>query len=327
MTISEIELLRNSLHAELIETHISWVLLSGNYAYKIKKPVIFSFLDFSDIETRRHFCQEEMRLNLRLSDIYLSVEAIRRRGEELTVGNGEGDVIDYAVRMKRMPSGKRMDLMIMKKTIRSEQVSDLAVKVAAFHRGIEASDKHEEKAFIKKRFRDILPVLGFVSDKFGPEFGLLIEKAIAYHESFMEQNFNYLDQRVDMGFKRDVHGDLHCQNIYLLEEPVVFDCIDFNEKYRLIDIISEVAFLCMDLEAYGRNDLSRLFIDTYKREIPCMNSVRDEELFRYYKIYRANVKIKVNGLRCMQAEELGLIDVEKMEMLRSYLLLFREYLR
>lgn len=327
MTEGEVQELVSALHASLIETHISYVILTEDRAYKIKKPVKFSFLDFSDLESRRDYCFEELNLNRRMSDIYLDVMPVRKEGKNWRISrDGSGELVDYAVCMKKMDANRRMDLMIRSKKITKENILKLAEKVAAFHQDTDVVNVAEDIHFINKRFKDIEAVSEWVGQEFGYESKRVIEKAVECHMIFVEKNFEYMDERVHRGFKRDGHGDLHTQNIYLYDDPVVFDCIEFNARYRQIDVMNEIAFLCMDLEAKGRNDLSLHFLKKYQESLPCIMDLRDEKLFLYYKLYRANVKVKVNGLRCMQGKKSAGYK-EHRALVSDYLNLMSDYLK
>jgi aminoglycoside phosphotransferase family enzyme len=327
MTAEEINDLTRSLNASLVETHISWVLLTTSRAYKIKKPVIFSFLDFSKLEDRQTFCLEEVKLNRRLTDIYLDVIPVRKNGRNINISkHDEGEVIDYAVCMKKMEANKRMDLAIKFKKITEADVNNLADKIASFHLGANVVTTPEDMHFVNKRFKDIEAVSDWVGHEFGYDRKHIIEKAVECHMAFVEKNFEIMDERVRRGFKLDVHGDLHNQNIYIYKDPVVFDCIEFNPKYRQIDVMNEIAFLCMDMEAKGRKDLSTLFLSKYQEKFPCIFDEKDEKLFQYYKLYRANVKVKVNGLRCMQGKKSAGYK-EHHANISDYLNLMDEYLK
>lgn len=291
MTQEQIDILTQTSGYELVETHISWVLISDSIVYKIKKPVTFSFLDFSTPEKRKHYCEAEVRLNKRLTEgIYIDVQPIEQ----------SGSILDYAVRMHKVDRQLQMDVLLSQNKITDDDIRRLAEKMVAFHQHTDIIyDK--DPLDIPKKFTDL-------SDEAHHE---IIDRAMACNDEFMQHHRQLLISRVQNGFIRDCHGDLHTRNIFLLNTPQPFDCIEFNDDIRQIDVLNEIAFLCMDLEAAGREDLSNLFAGYYNELFPVM----DTTLFNYYKAYRANVRAKVNILGQQQAAA------------DKYLLLMDQYLK
>jgi len=294
----------NGLHirGKLIETHISWVILTKSLAFKIKKPIKYPFLDFSTLEKRKFYCESELHLNRHLTDIYLDVIPIKYR-DGFFLGKGKGDIVDYAVQMKRLQAPKKMDEMIRSNRITTTHINKLAEKISVFHRKAEIISTPFNLAQSKQIFNDILDILPWAKEHLDNRYSSLIKEAVSYSNSFLEQLKDHIEHRIQHGFKRDGHGDLHAKNIFLYKDPIIFDCIEFNDNYRQIDVLNEVAFFCMDLEAFGRWDLSRHFMERYVELFPCMNTSKDEQLFIYYKFYRASVRAKVNALRAIQASE------------------------
>lgn len=291
MTQEQIEILTQSSGYELVETHISWVLISDSIVYKIKKPVTFSFLDFSTIEKRKQYCEAEVRLNKRLTeDIYIDVHPIEQ----------SGSILDYAVRMHKVDRHLQMDVLLAENRISEDDIRRLAEKMVAFHQNTDIIyDK--DPLDIPKKFTDLRD----------EAHHKIIDRAMACNDEFTRHHTDLLKSRVQDGYIRDCHGDLHTRNIFLLKTPQPFDCIDFNDDIRQIDVLNEIAFLCMDLDAAGRQDLSTHFVTYYNELFPVMNTT----LFNYYKAYRANVRAKVSILGGHQ-EEAG-----------KYLLLMDEYLK
>lgn len=154
---------------------------------------------------------------------------------------------------------------------------------------------------IKEDFQDLIKQTEYVNNHLGAAFSAIIPDSIHASDTFINKNKNLLLGRLNSGFFRDCHGDLHSRNIFFLPEPMPFDCIEFSDDYRRIDVLNEVAFLCMDLEAFGNIEFSELFINTYNLIFPCMQNKQDPDLFTYYKGYRANVRAKVNSLRARSA--------------------------
>ena len=303
MTSGEVISLCEILKGELIETHISWVVLSDNRAYKIKKPVKFNFLDFSSFEERKKLCHLEVELNRRLTNIYLGVATVCAKGGTLSIG-GEGKVIEHAVEMIRMPSENRMDRLLVQNVVSRNHISELAKVLSSFHQKATIISELDKHSFVDKRFKNILVTKDFLGEHMGRGAEKIVERSTNFHITFIEANKGLLIERVEKGYKRDLHGDLHSRNIYLNPEPVIFDCIEFDHMYRYIDILSEAAFLTMDLEAFGRKDLADYFLSEYLEAIKDKDAF-DERLFHYYKTYRANVRLKVAALKGMQKGHLN----------------------
>lgn len=292
-----------STERELIETHISWVILGDQFAYKIKKPIRYSFLDFSTLALRKHFCEREIELNRRLTDnIYLDVQPIREWQDHFTIGGRDGTIIDYAVRMNKLDKERQMDKLLLQNKVSEPDIRKLAEKIASFHKNtniIHHKDPHD----MQEKFNDLGTETEFLTEHLGRNTTRIIRHSIETSDSFLARNIELLASRLNAGYYRDCHGDLHSRNIFLLPSPEPFDCIEFNDDFRQIDVLNDVAFLCMDLDAYGRQDLSAIFIDCYNHSFPAMISDADKRLFIYYKSYRANIRAKVNSLRARSAAD------------------------
>ena len=254
MTPLEINALMTSLEGrpELIETHISFVILAGEFAYKIKKPVKFSFLDFSTLQKREECCRRELQLNRRLaSEIYLDVVPVCKNGEAFFVCEAEteiGTAVDYAVKMKRLDANLEMDRMLSKGRINSEYLKVLARKIADFHRGaavIRATSQSNPSNY-KADFEDILVQTPVFERLLGSTAKERLEKVVEASAHYLETHADLIQQRLLDGCIRDLHGDLHSRNIFAYPDPVVFDCIEFNDHFRQFDVFNEVAFLCME---------------------------------------------------------------------------------
>lgn len=317
---------------ELIETHISWVILCDDYAYKIKKPIHYSFLDFSTPDKRKHYCEREIELNRRLTEgIYLDVVPVQGKAGSYRVGPDEipahRTTIEYAVRMKKLDRNRQMDVLLLHNKVTGKHITDLAYKIAGFHKRTDIIHKRDCWD-LHAKFNDLateIPYLQQYSGEAGEERMAIISRAIGCSNTFTERHHHLLVGRLEAGYFRDCHGDLHSGNIFLLPSPEPFDCIEFNDEYRQIDVLNEVAFLCMDLEAFGRPDLSGMFISDYNRFFPAMRSPEEHQLFLYYKAYRANIRAKVNVLRARSADD----DIGRTALLTEagkYLLLMDGYL-
>lgn len=286
----------------LKETHISWVLLAGDYAYKIKKPVDFGFVDFSTLEKRRFFCAEELRLNRRLAPrFYLAVVGITGAADRPAF-DGSGKVFEYAVKMRRFPQEALLDRLIEASRLEPSHVDALADEIAAFHAAIErstADDGHgapcDIHAAVMENFEQILPQSDAGADR----------PRLASLRAWCDKEFKaveaLLSQRKAEGFVRECHGDLHLGNIVLIENrPVPFDCIEFSEKLRWVDVISEIAFTVMDLTMRQRPDYGYRLLNRYLVRTGDYSGLR---LLRYYLVYRALVRAKIAGLTLAQRDD------------------------
>lgn len=284
------------LNGKLEETNISWVLLGDKYVFKIKKPVKLSFLDYSTLELRKHNCERELELNKRFSSIYLSVLPIRKDQENWIIGETQGEIMDYSVCMLKMDSNKRMDLLLDKNQVSINQILALANQVAQFHINAIAIHKEIELDSMSGIFNDVLSVSVLAAKLLDQKYARQISSLVIWSNEFLTSNLESFKKRVEDKFIRDVHGDLHSKNIFMYEEPIIFDCIEFEESFRQIDVLYEVAFICMDLENFGKKDFSDAFLKAYLDEFDCMFTKEDKQIFQYYKCLRANIRAKVNLL-------------------------------
>ncbi len=306
---------RNDGHEnELRETHISWVILTVTRAYKIKKPIKLSFLDFSERAQRLHFCRRELRLNRRLAPrIYLDVVDVKQTDNEVTLG-GAGTTIDHALVMKRMDDG-----LLLNKVLPRMQASDIeaiARQIADFHRTAPRVYKPDPGERMNRAIDNILQVRGTIELELGAGAGKIVDDCSNFGRAFVAANRDYIEERSARGFIRDCHGDLHCGNIIMDQPPIIFDCIEFNDEYRQIDVLSEIAFLTMDLEAQGRDDLAAAFEHEYLQRSGMPHGRQEQRLTTYFKLYRANVRAKVAAIGL---EEKGNSNNESVKQLRSTL--------
>jgi len=293
---------------ELVQTHISYVFIGREFVYKVKKPVDFGFLDFSTLEKRKYYCEQELELNKRLSpDIYLDVVPITDQGETLFLG-GDGEIVDYAVRMKRIPMDKLMKDLLKEGRLTEEMITDLAHKIADFHKIAEGSDKIE-------KFGTIEVVKGNTDENFEqtekykdisitqPQFDDIQD----YTNDFYNKESAEFQKRIDEGRIKDCHGDLHMEHICFTDPISIFDCIEFNERFRFSDTAADLAFLVMDLDYNGRNDLSMVLVDAY---IEASGDAGIRKMIDFYKVYRAYVRGKVISFRL---DDPHITDVDKEE--------------
>ena len=280
----------------LVQTHISNVFITDCFVYKIKKPVNFGFLDFSTLPKRKYYCTQEIELNNRLSsDVYLGVLPVTFDGRSHKIGNQKGEVIDYAVQMRRLPDGALMKCRFNNGTLSPKDIEKTVKVIAEFHKGAESSE--EIGAFGKPNVIKFSTDENFQQTK---EFiGISIDKN-QYHslkdwtDSFYENSTDLFIQRIRDKKIRDCHGDLHMEHVCLTEPITIFDCIEFNDRFRYVDTASDLTFLLMDLEFNGGPELSEIL---YKAYLTYSGESDIDLLIRFYKIYRAYVRGKVNSFQ------------------------------
>ncbi len=289
----------------LVETHISWVLLTGQYVYKIKKPVLFTFVDFSTLEKRRWFCDEEIRLNRRLApQLYLGVVPITGSPSDPRV-DGEGEPFEFAVKMKQFLPGHEFQKLLATDDIDESVISRLAKCIGEFHSRIEQAGVNSSYGEPDMVWRPVEECFEEIPLDALP---LPIQDCLQEIKEWITQEWIRLGpvftQRKLSGHIRECHGDLHLGNIALFESQIcVFDALEFEPRLRWIDVISEVAFLVMDLESKGRGDLAYWFLNRY---LEVTGDYAGMTVFRLYEVYRALVRAKVAGLRLAQVVKGGL---------------------
>jgi len=281
---------------ELVQTHISFVFLTRNFVYKVKKAVNLGFLDFTTLEKRRFFCEKELELNRRLcDDMYLEVVPINRSRSNIIKIKGEGETVEYAVKMKRMPQEKMMNRLIDEKKVDSQLIDKIAKIIAEFHSKAETNKRISEfgsLAIIETNWKENFEqTQEFVGKTISMEdFKLICERI----DDFMKRTVSFFEKRVAEGRVRDCHGDIHSGNIFVTDGIYIFDAIEFNERFRYSDVASDVAFLAMDLDFKERADLSNFFVERY------VKYSGDQELTKllpFYKCYRAYVRGKVTSFK------------------------------
>ncbi len=280
---------------ELIQTHISFVFITNDLVYKVKKAVNFGFLDFSTLEKRHFYCQKELELNRRLCpQIYLEVVPITKSNDTIKIG-GTGEVIEYALKMKRLPQEKIMTQLLKEGKVDKKTIAQIAKIVADFHSKAQTNAEISQFGSLKivktnwdENFAQTQKYINQTVTK--TEFDSMQTKTNA----FMEKNQVLFQTRIDCNRIRDCHGDLHSGNIFITPEVCIFDAIEFNDRFRYSDVVSDVAFLAMDLDYQQRQDLSAYFIDRY---ITYSKDAQLEKLLDFYKCYRAYVRGKVISFR------------------------------
>jgi len=308
-----------ALTVRLVETHISWVLLAGRYAYKIKKALDLGFLNFTSLQARQFYCVEEIRLNRRLAPkIYLDVVPIGGSSERPQFG--VEPTIEYAVRMRRFATKNQLDVLLVSGEVTPQHMGHLAATLAAFHGSL-------PPAPADSAFGTPATILHAAMQNFEQLLGLPLAQPERDAVSALRRNTelayaaceSYLAQRREQGFVRECHGDLHLGNIVLIgNEPVPFDGIEFNPELRWIDVIDEVAFLVMDLLHGRRADLAYRLLNAWLEESGDYASVA---VLRFYLAYRATVRAKVNAIRAFQPDCKPRLKRQALSAARSYLAL------
>jgi aminoglycoside phosphotransferase family enzyme len=291
----------------VVQTHISIVFVADDFVYKMKKPVNFGFLDFSTLEKRKYYCQREVELNSRLSrDLYLDVLPVTIGETGHTLRKTEGEPVDYVVRMKRIPDDRLMKSLFARNEIAENHLRQIAEVVAKFHSHAATSPEIEAfgaperfKINTDENFDQVSRYIGITI----PERQFRLLKS--WTEEFFQSNRSLFMERIAQARIRDCHGDLHMEHICLTEELPIFDCIEFNDRFRYSDTIADIAFLLMDLEYHGGSDLAETLWRYYKL------LAREEDadaLLLFYKVYRAFVRGKVHSF---QVDDASIGEKEK----------------
>lgn len=286
----------------LIETHISWVLLAGEFAYKVKKPVDFGFVDFSTLQRRHGFCEEELRLNRRLAPrLYLDVVAITGSPAAPRIG-GEGPVLEWAVKMQRFRPEDELGSLAARGALQAEHIEALARLVADFHAGAQAHPPDPAWGSAQGVLEHWLGNFDLIA---GSGLAGAERPRLQALEAWTRQQHARLapliDRRRAEGFVRECHGDLHLGNVVLLGgQPLPFDALEFDPALRWTDVIAEIAFTSMDLERFGRPDLAGRFLDAWLER---SGDFAGLALLPAMLTYRAMVRAKVSVLRAAQTPD------------------------
>ncbi|MEW6033734.1 MAG: AAA family ATPase [Chloroflexota bacterium] len=281
---------------EVVQTQMSAVFLTGEYAYKVKKPVDLGYLDYTTLEKRHHFCSREVELNRRLCpDTYLDAVPLSKGSSgKISIGGG-GEVIEYAVKMRQLPRERMMDRLLLNGEVSPQMVQSVADKLARFHREAEAS------RYISS-YGELCTIMVNTDENFTQTEAYIgralsqeqYQKIKDYTEAFIRNNAALMHDRIDEGRIRDCHGDLHAAHVCFSDGICIYDCIEFNDRFRYSDVASEVAFLAMDLDRYQRPDLSRHFVDAY---VKASADATLMAVLPFYKCYRAYVRGKVESFK------------------------------
>ena len=280
----------------VVQTHISVVFITDDTVYKVKKPVDFGFLDFSTLEKRKYYCGQEVVLNRRLSQgIYLDVLPIMYDGKNHSLKQDAGEVVEYAVKMRRIPDDKLMKSVFNRNELSNQHLEKIAGVMAEFHLNAATSDEiaafgkpEQFKVNTDENFEQVEKYIGTTIPE--TEF-----RAISsWTDVFYASNQDLFLKRIGEGRIRDCHGDLHMEHICFTENLSIIDCIEFNERFRYSDSVADIAFLLMDLEYHGGEKYSRILWETYKR---AAKEDDVDSLLTFYKVYRAFVRGKVTSFQ------------------------------
>jgi len=280
---------------ELVQTQMSFIFLGGEYVYKIKKPVNLGYLDYTTLEKRHFFCEQEVRLNRRLCpSVYLAVVPVVEEKGGLRI-EGRGKAIEYAVKMKQLPQDRMMDVLLPRGQVTPEMVGRVGEKLVSFH---QKAETNQEIA----AFGGLDVIRGNCDENFAQTekyIGLTIfrgkyEGIKGYTDDFIKSNARLFGKRVREGRIKDCHGDLHAAHVCFTDDICIYDCIEFNDRFRYCDVASEIAFLAMDLDRYQRVDLSRHLVNTY---VKLSHDTEILSLLGFYKCYRAYVRGKVESFK------------------------------
>lgn len=291
---------------QLLQTHISYVALTGTYAYKVKKPVNFGFLDFSTLDKRKFYCEEELRLNKRLCpDMYLDVLPITQKDGTLEL-NGDGTIVEYALKMKEFPQEDIMANMLQQGKINEDTIDHLCTILVDFYNAqapseeiIKFGEAQAVKQNIDENFDQTKPMINITVPK---ETYWYIREAST---KFFERERKVFGRRMKEGRIYDCHGDLHSGNIVVTRDKIhIFDCIEFNDRFRFCDVASDIGFLAMDLDVLNYPYLSSYLVQQYVEK---SGDTSISSVLNFYKSYRAFVRGKVHGFQLNDPH----IDLEK----------------
>ncbi len=280
---------------EFSETHISLLFFTENHVYKVKKPVDFGFLDFTTLEKREFYCHQEMELNRRLStDVYLGVVKISKEDGGISI-DGRGEVIEYAVKMRRISEDLLMSRFVEEGKVTEEMITRVAEKLASFYSAAETNEEISSYGKPERVRQDTDENFDQTRTYIGRTISQGVFETIqGATNSFLAEKRASFERRIEEGKIRDCHGDLRSEHIYLGDEILIIDCIEFNRRFRYTDVAADIAFLAMDLDYRRRKGLSRHLIDSYIR----MSGDRDVlKVLDFYKCYRAYVRGKVESFR------------------------------
>ena len=305
---------------QLVETHISSVIIDADYVYKLKKPIDLGFLDFSTLEKRQHFCDEEIRLNKRLSpELYIDVLPVHGTVDDPSFDE-DGPVLEYLVRMRPFPQQAQLDRMLERGALDETHMISLAGYIADFHE--HAARASEQQAYgSPERVRqpgvhNFSQIRQLIDD---PQIVSRLDVIERWSDAHFQSNIEFFQQRKQRGFVRECHGDLHLRNLaWVNDSALAFDCIEFDPALYWIDVINDVAFLVMDLLSQQQHQLAMTFLNNYLQHSGDFAGLR---VLPFYLVYRAMVRAKIEAITCSQSGTGDRDKQQALEHLQSYLAL------
>ncbi len=310
---------------ELIQTHISWVFLTDRYAYKVKKPVDLGFLNFTTLWRRHYYLKQELLLNRRLCpEIYLAVLPVCAADAGVKVG-GRGRPLEYILRMVRMPQARMMDEVADREGLNREIMDRIIGKLVPFYRQADTGPRINKygnpKVVAYNHEENFVRIRRCVGRLLSRE---VFEAIRTFSRGFLARHQELFHHRIKEGRIRDCHGDLHMRNICLTNSVYIFDCIEFNPRFRYGDVAADIDFLAMDLDFHGFRELSRYFVERFAE------ASADPELLKmldFYKCYRACVRGKINAVAAGEPEQTQEGRQQAREAAQAYFTLAGEYAR
>jgi aminoglycoside phosphotransferase family enzyme len=307
---------------ELLQTHISFLFLAGDFVYKMKKAVDFGFLDFTTLEKRRFYCHREVELNRRLcGKMYLGVVPVNESTRIKILG--EGKPVEYAVKMQRMPQERMMSRLLEEDQVDKTTLDQIAKIVAEFHSRAETSAEiagYGSLDIISRNWEENFEQTEkYVGETLSADNYRVLQSGV---QTCMKTQGSLFERRRTDGRIRDCHGDIHSGNIFVTDRIYIFDAIEFNNRFRYSDVASDVAFLAMDLDFKGHNDLSKFFVERY------IQYSRDQELplvLPFYKCYRAYVRGKVASFQLDEPSLESSSKLLQLEKAQKYFILAAKY--
>ena len=308
----------------LVQTHISYVLLAGDFVYKFKKPVDFGFLDFTTLAKRKHFCEQELLLNRRLCpDIYLDTFAVHGQDKEFSFSDNGGEIVEYGLKMRRMPQERMMAEVIAAGGVTEQTMAGIVDILVPFYARAASTSEIQQFGLATSVAVNVLENFeqteGFIGQ------GALSQEQFAAISSYARDfltNEELFRSRLD--HVKDCHGDLYSANICLTEPVAIFDCIEFNERFRYCDVASDVAFLAMDLDFQGLDTLANSFIDRF---VAASGDTTLKDVLNFYKCYRAYVRGKIGLFTAASPEVDEAVKASSLEMAARYFRLAHDYAR
>ncbi len=311
---------------KLVQTHISYVFLVEDLVYKIKKPVDFGFLDFTSLEKRHYFCKREVELNRRLcGDVYVGVVPVVKEGKRY-VFEGKGEPLEWAVKMRRLPEEGMMGRLIAEKRLTQKHIDLLVKKLVPFYKTAATGPEVNKYGSLDTVSFNVEENFSQTNDFVGKAISeYRYQHIVSWSRAFMQEKAPLFEERIKEGFIRDGHGDLYSANICFDErndEVYVFDCIEFNDRFRCGDVAQDLAFLAMDLDFHGLQEFSSYFIDQY---VAFSGDKKLYEILDFYKCYRAYVRGKIGCFTWTSQEVDPKVREESLNSAKRYFDLAFEY--